>query len=86
MDNLELRISALRRQAAEAVSQKARAEHELTFAEGQRDSALKALEAEFGVTSIDKARELLSQVEADLAAEVGRVEVALSEAGHAPAS
>ena len=79
--DLDQRISTLREQAAAATSRRARAEHELEFAQGRQEAALLALKTEFGIEDIEQARKALKAAEDDLAAECGRIEEALAAAG-----
>lgn len=81
MSELEERIRKLRDQVSARQQDKAKAEHALGVAEARRDAALEALRTEFGIGSVDEARESLTEVEVDLARECAAVEKALEEAG-----
>lgn len=81
MADIEARIAALRAAGDEARAKKARAEHDRDVQQARHDDALKALDEEFGVRTIDAARELLAAVRDDLEAEVAKAEAALRDAG-----
>lgn len=80
MTDIEARIAALRAAETEAQRQKARAEHDRDVQKARRDDALKALQAEFGVTTVSRARALLAVAQDDLEAEVAAAEASLAEA------
>ncbi len=81
MSELEERIGKLRDQVSARQQDKAKAEHALGVADARREVALTALSTEFGIGSIEEARESLAEVEVDLARECAAVEKALEEAG-----
>jgi len=66
---------------ADAQAARAKAEHQHAVAQAQAEAAARDLEAEFGVSSPQQARELIASLEAELEAECSRVRDALSRTG-----
>jgi hypothetical protein len=79
MADIDTELKTLRDRVAKATERKARAQAEYERAEKDRDEALEALK-EFGVSTPDEAADLLTALEAELAAALAEAQKALDEA------
>lgn len=79
MADIEDRLQELRHEVADLQQRQGQAAYQQAAAQERYSVAMGALKTEFGVETIEEARELLTQVEADLAAECTRAEAALTE-------
>lgn len=80
MADIDSTVAAVRRDIADAQAARARAEHAYQVAVAQAEAAARDLKEEFGVTSPEQARQLLSELEAKLDAECTAVREALARA------
>jgi hypothetical protein len=79
--DVDRQVAAAKADIATAQSARARAEHEYNVAKAQAEAAARDLKEEFGVSSAEAAREMISSLEAELEAECSAVRDALSRAG-----
>lgn len=70
-------LQALKARAAEAERRRARREADIELAEQHRDNALKTLKDEYGAGSLDEARKLAADLQAEVAKEVADAMAAL---------
>lgn len=81
MSDLDATIADIRSRIAAAERARGRAELARDSAQAQADSARAQLQAEFGVTTVDEATQMLAQLEAELVAAAEQVRDALSVIG-----
>lgn len=81
MDQLDARVAALKAAAATAAQKKVKAEQDRAVAQDRLEQARAALQAEFGVTTIEQAKEILEAFEVDLARQTTVAEEQLRKAG-----
>lgn len=81
MSSIEQDIAGLRAAADRQGRAVAQAEQQVSIHQGLQDAALADLKTEFGVGSIDEAKDKASRVEAALAVEVEKMRRALAQAG-----
>ena len=81
MPGVEQQVAAVKADIATAQGARARAEHEYQVARAQAEAAARELQGEFGVSSVQQARELISTFEAQLEAECSAVREALDRSG-----
>jgi hypothetical protein len=79
MENLDAQVAALKRRASEAQGRRAKAQAQAAVAKDRLAQAEEALRTEFGISPADVAQHIAAH-EADLAAEVRRVQQALERA------
>lgn len=82
MPDVEQQVAEARAAIAAAQSAKARAEHEHQVAQAQAQAAARELKDEFGVSSVQEARDLAVSLEAELEAECSAVRAALARVRH----
>jgi hypothetical protein len=78
---VEAQVAAVRQRIRQASDNRIRAEHQREQAVGAVNAAAQAMKAEFGVTSLEEARELLTSLDAQVVVEVAAVNTALQAAG-----
>lgn len=79
--SIEQEIAALQADVADRTKVTARAEHELSQAQGREESARKDLKTEFGVETIEDAQAKAGRYEAALTAAVAKARQKLAQAG-----
>ncbi len=79
-DQIDQRVSALKAKVNRAIEAKARAEYARDAATATREKAMASLAADFGVSTVEEARELLISMEKTLAEAVAETEKALEAA------
>lgn len=83
MADVERQVAAVKADIAAAQGARARAEHEYQVARAQAEAAARELKDEFGVSSVQQARDLIATLEAELEAECSAVRDALDRSGSA---
>jgi hypothetical protein len=77
--DLDIEVARLKKQIADAISRRAKAEAQAEVAHDREQQAAKAIQEEFGI-SPEQAPARIAELEADLAAEAERVRAALERA------
>lgn len=79
--DLAAEVAAIKAEHAAATRSRIKAEHERDSAQARADDLTTQLKAEFGVTTVDAASELLTEIDKTLASSMTELRRLLTEAG-----